>query len=188
MVKGLTIVAAATAILALGGCALFSKGNVVPSCPVIKVPMDAESVTKFRPGSGRDIIDIDFEGEILGHKSTDFCDYDIDDETGLGTMTVVLTPRFQATRGAANKNRKANFTYFVTLTDADKKPIVKQAFPIGVEFPGSSSKVTFEDEDVVELSVPLKKKQRGKHFKIYIGFQLSKEQLEFNRRRRAMAR
>ena len=53
--------------LAAGGCdsigSLFEEA-APPPCPLIAIVPDAGTITKFRAGPGRDIIDILYEGEI----------------------------------------------------------------------------------------------------------------------------
>jgi hypothetical protein len=99
----------------------------------------------------------------------------------------LLTANFSLVIGAgigpAADDRKTVFDYFVSVTDESLNILQKEFFRFPVEFPGNRTRITVEDEKVA-LDIPLKAGQDGSHFEIFIGFQLSQEQLEYNRRRR----
>ena len=88
-----------------------------------------------------------------------------------------------AQRGAADRERRATFTYFIAVTDQKKTVLNKNAFDAKVEFPGNRSRVTLTDA-AVNLNIPLKAGQSGSDFQIIVGFQMSREEMEFNRRAR----
>ena len=178
--------------LALAGCgaydsvseSLFGKEKP-PACPRVSVLPEAASVTKFLPGPGRDIIDILFQGEVLDVQRS--CEYDIDDDTKVGTLKVELALVFEAERGAADHERKATFQYFVAIPEFFPRPEGRAVFNKQVEFPGNHTRLKVTD-DPVTLNIPLKAGQSGSDFQIVIGFQMSREEMEYNRRRRARSR
>ncbi len=152
-------------------------------CPTINILSDAASVTRFRDGPGRDIIDVAYEGEIRDILAAK-CEHDIDKDSGEGLLTVKFSLVIGAGLGPAADDRKPAFDYFVSITDGSFNILQKEPFRFPVEFPGNRTRVTAEDEKVT-LDIPLKAGQDGRDFEIFIGFQLSQEQLEYNRRRRA---
>lgn len=168
-------------VVVLGGCEAF-KAEKIPPCPEVLVLADAESGIRFAPGSGLDIIDIVYEAEV--QRVAGACQYEIDKETGEGTLSVELGVEIRLARGAANKDRIADFGYFVALTDAQSQVIQKSAFPARVEFPGNQSRLIWKDEPVT-VSIPIKKDQTGRDFDIYVGLDLTPEQVEYNRQKRA---
>ncbi len=164
----------------LSGCALFGQKATPPPCPEIGILAEANQLTRFRPGPGRDLIDILFEVEMADVGGT--CQHALDTETGEGTLTVEMAVVLKAARGAADKSRQAVIPYFVAITDSQRKPITKSVFQTRIPFPGNTSRLTVTDNNPgVTLDIPLLRGQTGRNFKIYAGLQLTKEELEYNR-------
>ena len=173
----------AVAVL-VAGCPILELEKSPFYCPTINILADAASVTRFRDGPGRDIIDIAHEGEIRDILAAK-CKHDIDKDSGEGLLTVKFSLVIEAELGPAADDRKPAFGYFVSITDGSFNILQKELFRFPVEFSGNRTRVTAEDEKVT-LDIPLKAGQDGRDFEIFIGFQLSQEQVEYNRRRRAV--
>ena len=156
-----------------------------PPCPRVSVLPDGAAVTKFRAGPGRDLIDVFYQVGVVDIVSS--CEHDIDDDTGEGTLTVELEVVIGAERGPADRDRSAAFSYFVAVTDTSRTVLNKKSFSASVQFPGNLSRVTLIDRPVI-LGIPLKVGQNGSSFEIVVSFQMSLQELEFNRRRSANAR
>ncbi len=166
--------------LALGGCeSLFDKPETM-LCPSVAVPRDLSELVAFA-GDGRDLIDVDYAGRIADVNSECRFLFDDDARTG-GTLEVTVRPRFEAERGNADTDRAGALPYFVAVTTADREPRQKQQFTVLARFPGNVTRMRVDDTPV-RLRVPLRDGQRGTDFEIYVGFQLTPEQLAFNRRR-----
>lgn len=151
---------------------------IPPSCPSVSILSNAERVTIFRPGPGRDLIDITAEARI-----DDFiarCLYDVDEETGIGRVNVELSLGMTAARGAANVDGVAEFDYFVTLMKLDKTILTKNTFTVFAPFKGNRFRLSAYDEPVI-LTIPIEPPQTGQDFLIYVGFQLTPDQLQYNR-------
>jgi hypothetical protein len=169
------------------GCSAYEQvfGKQEPKpCPRVAVLDDAAMLTQFRPGGGRDLIDVASEGEITGYKAS--CRYDVDDDTGAGTLAVDVATSFEVSRGPANVDRKAGFRYFIAVADADadadKRILSKQTFPVEVAFPGTVTRATYTD-DPVTITIPLEAGNIGTDFDVFVGFQLTRAQMDYNRRR-----
>lgn len=174
-------------LLLLAGCETVS--DVVagappqPPCPPSSVLDDAATVTKFREGPGRDFIDVVAEGKISGYGGG--CHYDFDMKTGEALLTVEVAVEFEAQRGSADKDRKAKFDYFVSIADKEQNILNKGVFNVDIDFPDNRTRRNVTDDNPpVVLEIKLKPEQVGKDFHIFIGFQLSESELEFNRRQR----
>jgi len=150
-------------------------------CPDISVLLDASEQTAFKDGPGRDLIDIEFEGEISGVQVA--CDYDLDRTTKAGTLDVMVTPFFTVQKGAANTTGRAPVSYFVAVTDRDKKIINKRTFSVDLVFQGNATQARFADEPVV-MTLPIEAGRDGTDYLIYAGFQLTREQMDYNARKR----
>ncbi len=154
-----------------------------PPCPKINVLADAATLTKFKPGPGETLIDALFEAKIVDIGMA--CEHDIDGDTREGTLNVDLQLLMEASRGPADKSREAQIRYFVTLTDNDHKILGKEVFDMKGVFPGNLTVTRITDEPM-ELEIPLSAGKTGRDYQIYVGFQLTRQQLEYNRRRRQL--
>lgn len=157
--------------LVLASCSVFQKKEI-PPCPPVYILADAGKLTKFRPGAGRDLTDVEFEAEVQGY--TGGCTYD---EKG---ALVDLQVNFVVKRGPADTDRKAEFSYFAAIPHFYPAPEAKAEFPVTVEFPEGTNYVKFTDEEVV-MRVPVKDKDIINKYEIYLGFQQSTEELDRNR-------
>ncbi len=168
----------------LAGCgiyqSIFGAKGPPPPCPRVSVLADAANLTRFRPGEGRDLIDVSYDGRIDAVQSQ--CEYEWHEKTGAGSVTVEVTLAVAAERGPANRDRRGDFPYFVSITDAGRNVLNKQTFTLVVDFPGNRTLMRALDAPVV-LEIPLKADEPGTDYQIFIGFQLTAEQLEYNRRR-----
>ena len=179
--------------VALGGCAgtkrffkgMFGTNPPLPPCPRTFVHGDGEKLTKFRPGPGRDLTDVMYEGEIDNFRLV--CEHEIDEDTKTGTLLLELTVIIVMERGPAIEKREARYEYFVTLTDSKDAVLQKERFAPSARFEGNVTRFVFTDEPVT-MKIPLKAGQTGKDFQIVIGFQLSREELEFNRSQQGLRR
>ena len=163
--------------LTMIGCSVFEEPMVL--CPSTRVLEDPAKLTRFKAGSGRDITDIQFEAafdEIVGSCKID------DDE-----IEIELKLRIFIKRGAADNTRQASFSFFIAIVDPDRKVIsyegtaLHKSFNGLVEFPGNQTRAHYTDE--FELVIPKLSGQSVDDFLIFIGFELTNEELKYNRSR-----
>ena len=173
---------AALAVLGLlvSGCAMFEQQEETRPCPRTAMLSDAASVVVFRDGPGRDLTDVLTEGQFTNFTGT--CQYDTEDD-GSGQMNIELRLDMRIASGPANTARVARIPYFVSLTDAAQNVLDKQVFDAVAEFPGNRTQANLVDQPV-DMTIPLAAGQNGRNFNIFIGFQLTREQLDYNRKRR----
>ena len=168
----------AVAVLAslplLASCSAFQKKEP-PPCPPLYLLGDAASLTKYRPGKGRDLTDVDFSAEIQGYSGE--CSYD---EKG---AIVDVQVNFTLTRGPADDDRKASFQYFLAIPYYYPAPEAKAVLPVEVTFPEGQNSIRYTDE-TVNLRIPVKDKDVIQKYEIYLGFQTSPEELDANRKTR----
>lgn len=169
----------AMAALALSACEAL-KSTPPPPCPDVAVLGDAATITKFVEGPGRDLTDVLYEARLVD--AVGACNYDVEKETGEGMLDVDMAVSMEMARGPANLDGRAPVRYFVALTGKQGEIIDRQQFEGVVEFTGNRSQLVWTDEPV-NLAIPLKAGQTGSDFKIYVGYDLSREEVEFNRNR-----
>ena len=153
---------------------------IVLRCPDYLVIADAAHLVRFRDGPGRDLIDIDFETKIVRVQLV--CTSNIDKRTRVGTLDVDVTVTFRAERGPANRSREGRFDYFISVVGRDQKILYREAFAIKVGFPGNKTRLVVRSEPVT-LEIPITPKRASRSFRIFAGLKLTREELEFNRRR-----
>ena len=166
--------AALLALPFLASCSVLEK-KAPPPCPPIYLLGDAAQLTKYKPGRGRDLTDIEFQAEIQGY--TGECGYD---EKG---AIVELQVTFNLIRGPADDDRKAAFEYFLAVPLYYPAPEAKAVFPIEATFPEGGNYTRHTDETVV-MRIPVKDKDIIQKYEIYLGFQTSAAELEANRKAR----
>ena len=172
--KGVALIAA----LAFGLGACSSELVIPPPCPEILIPVDGAKLTRFKPGPGRDTIDVVHEEQIAGFAHG--CEYNTD-TAGVGTLAVEINPTFESKRGPANPSNQSTFEYYVAVVDQEKNMMEKKRFTGVIEFPANISRVLWQREEPIPLAIPLKAGQTGNHFQIFIGLQMTREELEYQR-------
>lgn len=178
--------AAAGLAVALGGCSAYEyvsetiSAPIVLSCPKSWVIADALNLTKFQDGGRKDLIDVVYEGDIAGIELG--CTTKVDKKTKVGSMDVEVSIVVNATRGPANRDHKGRYDYFVSVTDNDRKVLYREAFVLPVEFPGNKTKLQIRTDPIV-LQIPIEPGKSSGYYKIFTGFKLTHDQLEFNRAR-----
>jgi len=168
-----------TAVLALGGCSIFESKEKPLPCPSVKIDRDTAQVTEFRGGT--DISDIVMETEIQGYAGE--CSVDRETNTVDMTLSVSFLAKLgpAATPGGKGGERTQSFQYFVALPDFFPHPAGKHVFTATVPFPPNVNQVRYRDADVT-LHIPLAKTMSSGDARVYIGMQLTDEQLRYNRK------
>lgn len=144
-----------------------------PACPRASIISDGATVTKFREGTGRDLTDVVAQGEIVDVAVE--CDYD---RRG---VDVALQVAIAAQRGPADRTRVADFDYFVAVADPQRNILAKEVFRVRFQFQTQGRTGTIED---IEPRIPLKNRADGVEYQIIVGFQLTPEEIDWNRTQR----
>lgn len=168
-----TTVAVSALGLLVAACGLFDK-DVKYRCPAVFILEDAKDLTRFKAGPGRDITDILFEAEIVNFVGD--CDYDE------GQAEIELSVQIRVERGPANKGRQVAFDYFVAIPEFRSQAEGKSIFNVVGEFEGNRTRMIYQDD--LDMTIPVKVPTDGAALEIILGFQLTPEELEFNRSRK----
>jgi len=145
------------------------------ACPTGLIPADSATVTRFREGPGRDLTDVVSEGEIVNILVQ--CKYD---PKG---VTVDLQVAIAGGRGPADRSRIADFDYFVAIIDPQQNIVQKQPFRVRFEFTDNRMRLGMIEE--LEPRVPLSDAFEGPKYQLMVGFQLTPDELAWNRSQRA---
>jgi hypothetical protein len=147
-------------LLILAVAPLAACNRTPPPCPQVSIIGDGSTVTKFREGTGRDLTDVTAQAQIVDVAVA--CDYD--------------------RRGVADRSRVAEFDYFVAVADPQRNILAKEVFRVGFRFPQNEQRVGTVEE--IEPRIPLKARTDGVDYQIVVGFQLTPEEIEWNRTQR----
>jgi len=176
---GLTVLLIGLAGTLLAACA--SDDTPPPPCPVVYIIADGAKLTRFKPGPGRDIIDVLHEEEMTGFAHG--CEYDLNDD-GSGELTVQVVPNITSKRGPANQSGKAEFEYFLALTDSDKKILKKDRFPVSLTYTSNIPNLRWQPTEIHTYSIKLPAGKTGQDFNVYLGLQLTRAEVEYERTQR----
>lgn len=175
---GLRAAGLAAIVLASSGCSSTPEAPLF--CPQVALVSDAMTVTRFAPGGGQDLTDVDYAAELTGIDSQ--CTF-VGGRDRDQTVVVALSPAITAVRGPANVDRQATMDYLVSVTDQDKNILTVQRFPVSVTFIGNRSRVTVTDDNPpVTVAIPLAPGTSADTYQIFVAFQLDPQELDYNRR------
>ena len=178
--SGAAPVLAVLAALALAGCNTLGLtdetkdgGTTAYPCPTVGVLQGTEHVTLVT-GAGTDLTDVVAKAEIGKVVST--CEYNIDD----ATITVDLAFDGLAELGPAATSRDLSLKTFVAVTRRFNSFDNKQVYEVPVTFEAGRRQMRFV-KTVEGTILPYGGSADGRIYQILIGFQLTGDQLEYNR-------
>lgn len=163
------VLAALFPAILLAGCA---SDAPPPPCPPAGTPVPLDTFTRFVPGGGRDLTQVQFSGRIA--RVGALCEYD---DKG---VDIELAVELVVERGPADRTRTATVQYFVAVEDGPGNITAKQLFDVALPFEGNSRRLARREDLSLRIPVPA-----GKSFKdtrVLVGFQLDQDQLDYNRR------
>lgn len=152
-----------------------------PVCPATAVLSDAASVTKLKPGTPAAMTrpaDIAFQA-LMSQAQLD-CNYD----RVANTLTVSIKFAVRASRGPALDGPDPQLPFFVAIIDTDNNVVVKNVYNSDPQMAGHPS-ATYT-ETVSNFPVPLAMDRRPSDYEILTGFQLTPDELAYNRLPRAV--
>ncbi len=183
--RGIALAALLLTPLALGGCSWLGMGSsddeeldleasAPKPCPSIGVLDGADRITVFN-GRGNDLTDVVMRAEIT--KAAIKCEYDKGDRT----ISVDLAFNGGAELGPAATSRDMVLKGFLAVTRVDGTKVSKQIYDIPVTFSGTGRDVRFL-KSVEGTVVPYTPEMNGSNYEFLVGFQLTHEQLDYNRK------
>lgn len=146
--------------------------NIGP-CPSAMSLYDAHRLVELRAGEVA-YENIGFTGEVLAVRS--LCSY-----YGERPILANLEIDFGFGRGPAAEGSERTYEYFVAVTRRDMAVMAKEVYPIRVRFAPDQDRV-FLTETIDAISIPRANEgTSGVNFEILVGFELTPEQIAFNR-------
>jgi hypothetical protein len=165
-------------LLALVGLILASCAQTpVKVCPRVAILNHAASVTKFAPSGPMSPDNAAYSVEMTDIKME--CKY------GSGTLSdleanveVLVTAR----RGPKWQGGIGTAVYFVVVTDRSGNVLAKRTFPIRFEL-GDKKSLDFREGSWMAVDLSQGTRTGGASFEIWTGFQLTDDELRYNRAR-----
>ncbi|HKM65487.1 MAG TPA: hypothetical protein VJY39_23660 [Acidisphaera sp.] len=167
--------AAVVTLLNLGACSQPGAYEFAPPCPRTGIVADAADIVSFRPtasGPSQDLTDMIVTGRITGLRGA--CSREDN-----GRERVKVTVLVQLTRGPALASRTVSVPYFLSVSNGDTI-LAKDPQTATVEFPPNVDRVQFTSAPIT-LSLPTTKDKSGASFDVLAGFQLTPDELAYNR-------
>lgn len=148
------------------------RPNVGP-CPLMGVLYDTARVVQFSQATQR-YANITYTGEMDGVRG--LCRYV---DTNPIVMSLDIDMEFG--RGPAATSDTQHYRYWVAVSRRGRNPLAKQYYDVDVRFPRGQNVVT-HTEHIDRITIPRANAEiSGENFEILTGFDLTPEQLQFNR-------
>jgi len=149
------------------------RPNVGP-CPLMGVLYDSSRLVQFAQPNAQRYANIAFTGEMEGVQG--LCRY-----VGADPITMNLDINMEFGRGPAAGADHRTYRYWVAVTRRGRAAIAKQYFDVNVNFP-RNQRVVSHVEHINRIVIPRANADiSGENFEILVGFELTPEQLQFNR-------
>lgn len=148
-----------------------SRQNAGP-CPPIGALYDSARYVSF-DGAGELYSNIEYTGEVIDARI--YCRYVGDDP-----LEAEIEVDFAFGKGPASTSNTHAYPYYVAVTRRNGKVLAKQYFNVEADFGGNS--LDGKTEVLGRIQIPRADESiSGTNFEVIVGFDLSEEQLEFNR-------
>ncbi|HCK84359.1 MAG TPA: hypothetical protein DHW63_07550 [Hyphomonadaceae bacterium] len=135
---------------------------------------DNSRQVSFASADNQRYANIAFTGEVQGVRG--LCRYVEDDP-----ITMALEVDMAFGRGPASTSDRQTYRYWVAVTRRGRAPIEKAYFDVDVRWRRGEAVVT-RTEQIERIVIPRANAEvSGENFEILVGFELTPEQLQFNR-------
>jgi len=155
-------------LLLLAACG--SKEEItVLTCPQVFIVQEAARYTQWAPGQGRDLIDVRYDADIVTVEW--LCTF----LTDKNRVDMEVRFALRALMGPASDGRQVRLPYFVAVADPSGAVIAKQVFGMDIAFPGNALEIAHIESVLQRITYG--RIADAARYTVYIGFQLSPEQL-----------
>lgn len=166
----LPLVAVGVGGMGLAGCS-GSDDAMGPPCPQVSISDGTGDVRVYRP-TGHDLTDLQLTGRVEGI-------HGVCKPATKGMLAARMTVNFSVVRGPASTRNSADVPYFVAVMKGGEI-LDKKLYSIHVDFPPNTDTVRPAGEQV-DLALPLDAKTSGASYTVLAGFQLTPDELAYNR-------
>jgi hypothetical protein len=151
-----------------------SNQGFAPTCPKPVILRDGADLQRFR-GPGHDFLDTTLQGRITGLSGS--CKQD-----GPRAVAATVSVGMELTRGPAASGRSTTVGYFVAVSRGNRI-LDKRVYTLHAVFPENTDRLRLSG-DRVDLELPVNRGQGADSYQLTVGFQLTPQELAWNRQRR----
>jgi hypothetical protein len=162
----------APALLVLASCGGGGPTGPRVVCPAPLTVADADRLTRFKDGAGRDPRDVAYEAALLNAGSQ--C------QVGTNVLDVTLVMIISVTAGPSVRPGTTSVPYFVRVVDASGGVVQGQDFT--ADFKLSAANPRGESREELSLRLPFTQVNDIGGYRIAVGLKPSQEELNYNRR------
>ncbi len=142
-------------------------------CPLLGVLYDSSRMVEFTSPEER-FANVAYTAEMRGVRG--LCRY-----TGTNPIEMSLQIDMAFGKGPAARGDSRTYRYWVAVTRSNLAPVEKQYFDLKVDFPRNADRMA-GSEVIQKIVIPRANDTiSGANFEILVGFELTPEQLAFNR-------
>jgi hypothetical protein len=167
--------------LSLGACGWFGGGSSSSSsdttnvyCPAPLTVQDAQRLTHFKDGPGRDPRDVAYEAAVIASGTT--C------ELNRNQLNVNLVMRISVSAGPSVDLGATRVPYFVRVINAGGTVVQGQEFVADFRLTSGNPRGTSQEE--LSLALPYSQLSDLAGYRIAVGLKPTQEELNYNRRGR----
>jgi hypothetical protein len=164
------------AAMGVSGCQPTRIDDLLVSCPTLSLPSDLADLTRYREGAAPDLSTVVLDAKVTAVDA--HCRRGRRDQSVDATVSM----RFQLDRGPAAATRGVQLPWFIAVLDQENNVVNRQTFVLPAQFGRNTTRAAVSSQPV-EISFPVGQERRAQDYRILVGFQLSPEELELNRRR-----
>jgi hypothetical protein len=160
--------------LALSGCGGSKKEEALAGsyCPNPFLVQDAQSLTRFKPGAGRDPRDIAFQASITGTG--------VECEVSRKKLEVTLKIRLVANAGPSVGAGTTSVPYFVRLLNGSGG--VSEGQDFNADYKLSTTNPRGSSIEEISLTIPFNVPSDLGAYRVAVGLKPTPDELEYNRR------
>ena len=148
-----------------------TRQNAGP-CPPVAILYDASRIVEIE-GDAPNYTNITYTGEMTDVEL--FCRY-----VGEQPLRAEVEIDFAFGKGPKGTSNRHSYTYWVAVTRRSSKVLAKQYFTVDANFSGGA--VDGRQEVIQDIIIPRADETiSGANFEVVVGFELTEEQLTFNR-------
>jgi hypothetical protein len=148
--------------------------SFAPRCPRAQILADAADLTRYRTATSHDLTDMVLDGRITGVEGK--CERGDD-----GQLNTTVRAGVTLTRGPAAQGRDAMAPMFVAVV-RNGEVLDKAIYRLDAAFPSNTDRLQLVSNDVT-MTLPVGPKVTGPDYSVYVGFQLTQDELAANRKR-----
>ena len=141
-----------------------------PACPKVGVLADAAQLVQF--ASTETVSDLVFKAEMVNAAAN--CKY------SSKHVDMALAVQVHAIRGQAGTSAVYPSRYFVAVVDPQDRILAKEFFSLPIVFESARQQTVLRDT-VDEVRIPVKNEEAGATYQIIVGFELTPDQVIYNR-------